>query len=112
MTGKDDDADRRTDGADAGPYRAAQLALANVAVAAAFAVGGFVGVAFFAESHPGVTLIWLPSGLALATLVLRGPALATGVAIGAVLVGILSTAGPAATGIGAVGAVVEAGLGA
>ena len=62
-----------------------RLALLNLAVAAVYAGGGWLGLQLAAP--PGyATVIWPPSGLAIAALLFYGPALSIGVFIGSFVV--------------------------
>ena len=83
---------------------------ANLALAVAYAASGAFGHAFFARAHPEVTLIWLPSGLSLAALILWGPRVLPGIFAGAALIWLALGAGAEATVIGALGNTAEAAL--
>lgn len=63
-------------------YTWSKLALQIVIVAVAYFITGRLGLAL-ADVQANVTLIWPPTGLAIGALVLFGPRLAIGVAIGA-----------------------------
>ena len=65
------------------PFEARDLA-GVVLVAIAYFVTGRLGL-MLADVHVSVTLIWAPTGVAIASLVLLGPRMAIGVAVGALL---------------------------
>jgi PAS domain S-box-containing protein len=79
----------------------------NLALAAVYFLGGSLGLRL-ASPHPSVTLIWPPSGIALASLLLGGSRLWPGVFVGALAVNV-SVSGHLGSSLGiAVGNTLEA----
>jgi PAS domain S-box-containing protein len=66
----------------------ARLLALNIGLATVYFLGGSFGLRL-ASPHPSVTLIWPPSGIALAILLLCGPSLWPGVFVGAVAVNVM-----------------------
>jgi len=66
---------------------AVRLLVLNLALALVYYLGGTFGLRL-ASPHPSVTLVWPPSGIALACLLLLGPRLWPGVFVGALAVNI------------------------
>lgn len=90
-------------------YRAV---LANALVVVVYFAAGKFGLSNFAVIHPSAAAVWLPTGIALAALLLGGMRLAPAVFLGAFLVN-ATTNGSAASAFGvAVGNTLEATLGA
>ncbi|MGH7369004.1 MAG: MASE1 domain-containing protein [Candidatus Rokuibacteriota bacterium] len=80
------------------------------ALTVAYVLAGKLGL-LFASVHVSVTAVWLPTGIALAALLVRGPGMWPAVAAGAFLVNV-TTAGSVATSLGiALGNTLEAVLG-
>ena len=85
-------------GSESGPgLRWAIYLVTLVALAAAYFVTGMLGLSL-AITQANVTLIWPPSGIALAAILLRGNAMWPGVALGAFWVG-MSTGVPVPTAV-------------
>jgi signal transduction histidine kinase len=85
--------------------------LSNAAVLVVYFAAGKFGLSTFAVIHPSAAAVWLPTGIALAALLLGGMRLVPAVFLGAFLVN-ATTAGPAASALGvAVGNTLEAVLG-
>jgi PAS domain S-box-containing protein len=72
----------------AGPM--ARLLILNLALATVYFLGGSFGLRL-ASPHPSVTLIWPPSGIALASLILGGRLLWPGVFLGAFAVNVAAS---------------------
>jgi PAS domain S-box-containing protein len=96
--------DRR---APAGASRLVGIALVAAVYFAAAKLG--LSLAFVAEQ---VTAVWPPTGIALATLLVAGPRLWPGIALGALLANLTAHASPAAAAAIAVGNTLEAVVGA
>src|SRR5438445_5447074 len=83
----------------------------NIGLAILYVVAAQLGLAFDAVAG-FATLVWPPTGIAIAALVLRGPALWPGILIGAFVANLLAGASvPVALGI-AIGNTLEAVAGA
>jgi len=84
-----------------------RLLALNLALAAVYYLGGYFGLRL-ASPHPSVTLVWPPSGIALASLLLGGSSLWPGVFVGAFAVNI-TTSGHVGSSFGiALGNTLEA----
>lgn len=84
------------------PVRASALVGPNLLLAAAYFLSGYAGLELAVVGRT-VTLFWAPSGLAVAVVWLKGARLLPGVAIGALLVNLLTISSPMAATIVAVG---------
>jgi signal transduction histidine kinase len=84
---------------------------ANAVLLVAYFAAGKFGLSWFALIHPSASAVWLPSGIALAALMLGGVRLAPAVFIGAFLVNV-TTAGSIPSSLGvALGNTLESVLG-
>jgi signal transduction histidine kinase/CheY-like chemotaxis protein len=89
-----------------------QAVFANAVLLVVYFAAGRFGLANFATVHPSAAAVWLPTGIALAALLLGGLRLTPAVLAGAFLVNV-TTSGSVATSLGvAVGNALEAVLGA
>lgn len=80
----------------------AALIVPNLLLAAAYVLSGYAGLELAIVGRT-VTLFWAPSGLAMAVVWLKGPRLLPGVALGALLVNLLTISSPLAATIVAIG---------
>jgi signal transduction histidine kinase/ActR/RegA family two-component response regulator len=87
-----------------------QTVLLNAALLLVYFGAGKFGLAFFGLIHPSASAVWLPTGVAIAALLLFGLRLVPGVFVGAFLVNV-TTAGSIPSSLGvAVGNTLEAAL--
>ena len=88
--------------------KASATVLANAALVIAYFAAAKFGLSFFALIHPSASPVWMPTGIAMAALLLGGFRLVPAVFIGAFLANV-TTAGSVATSLGvAVGNTLEA----
>jgi signal transduction histidine kinase/CheY-like chemotaxis protein len=81
------------------PMSSAQAILLNAALLIVYFIAGKFGLAFFALIHPNASAVWLPTGIALAALLLGGLRLVPAVFVGAFLVNV-TTAGSVWSSLG------------
>ena len=85
-----------------------QIVLANAALLLVYFVAGKLGLSFFGLIHPSASAVWLPTGIAMAALLLFGFRLVPAVFVGAFFVNV-TTAGSIPSSIGvALGNTLEA----
>src|SRR5688572_21929331 len=86
------------------------IVLANAALVIVYFAAAKFSLSFFALIHPSASAVWLPTGIAMAALLLGGFRLAPAVFMGAFLANV-TTAGSVATSLGvALGNTLEAAL--
>ena len=78
---------------------APRIVLANAALLLVYFVAGKFGLSFFGLIHPSATAVWLPTGIAMAALLLFGFRLVPAVFVGAFLVNV-TTAGSIPSSLG------------
>jgi integral membrane sensor domain MASE1 len=76
-----------------------KVVLLNAAVLGVYFAAGKFGLSFFALIHPSASAVWLPTGVAMAALLLFGLRLVPAIFIGAFLVNV-TTAGSIASSLG------------
>ena len=87
---------------------APQIVLANAALLLVYFVAGKLGLSFFGLIHPSASAVWLPTGIAMAALLLFGFRLVPAVFVGAFFVNV-TTAGSISSSLGiALGNTLEA----
>ena len=85
-----------------------QTVLANAALLLVYFAAGKFGLSFFGLIHPSASAVWLPTGIAMAALLLFGLRLVPAVFVGAFLVNV-TTAGSIPSSLGvALGNTLEA----
>ena len=87
---------------------APRTVLANAALLLVYFVAGKFGLSFFGLIHPSASAVWLPTGIAMAALLLFGFRLVPAIFVGAFLVNV-TTAGSIPSSLGvALGNALEA----